>query len=273
MSHLTTIQSDHLSRAWEQVLKEIIRYGEDVWIGDVHEKRKIREVCANIKFGHPAIEQMYGLDVHPKFPSGKQFIKQHVDEYLIRDGNYNPHNFDYTYINQMRNYDMGDRKVDQLANMREAIREEQQDPDLCNNRHVVLVADLNLIDKKHPTCLQLLQLRRIEGKYYSLRLVFRSHDYGSAILSNLCGLATCIQQIVLEPIGCELREIILTSQSAHVYETDRDIVEDVTGLDWDTRKPVNKTRRKTIQSIQEEDITNTTDRLIERCKEYMRWRK
>jgi len=64
-----------------------------------------------------------------------------------------------------------------------------------------------------------------DGKVH-LPTLFRSHDFGAAYPANLYGLSKLLEYVA-ERVGVELGTITTISISAHVYDHDWDMVENV----------------------------------------------
>jgi len=285
MTHMMLIESTDFSECWEKILKCIVMYGDNVEFGDIDEIKRMREVHGTVRlYGTHAISQVLNLDVHPSWQLKGQALQDHVNDYLVSEEELieqvDPVNgFEYTYQNFMRRYGIGkdygcgmyEQHIDQLSLVKDALLEEQKHPTLSSNRHFIFVNHYSMMNKTSPACLQMIFVRRITGNKYSVRYVFRSQDAAQAWMSNTCALTTCMNEFVFKPSNTVIEEIIYDSLSLHVYANDKDLVESVTGIDWDTRKPKNKTSRTTIHSIHQSALNKTLDKISERCEEMKKY--
>ena len=80
-----------------------------------------------------------------------------------------------------------------------------------------------------PPCFNWFQLRLTEKNKVSLRVLFRSHDYGNANFANFGAIIRAFQDEVISPAGGILEELICVSTSAHLYNNDLDMVENLIG--------------------------------------------
>lgn len=263
----------NFNKSWEHILKDIVLHGNNITFGDMSELKNAREIHMTLQLYGDAIKQTLNCDVHPMYPIRGQALLDHVADYQVSQSELkqqvNPETgYAYTYQFQLRNYGID---CDQLENMRNKIIEEQKHPTLASNRLFAMVNDVKFLNNKNPPCLQSVYVRRLQGNEYAVRYIFRSHDIFGGLLSNNPALTNCLNEFVFKPSNTRIAEITFDSLSAHVYETDSQIVEQITGLDWDTRKPKNKTSRTTIHSIHQSALNKTLDKISERCEEMKKY--
>ena len=110
---------------------------------------------------------------------------------------------------------------------------------IMSNRNIGVLYQPEMHNMRDKPCFNWFQIRYTGQGKGSLRLLFRSHDYGDALWANLSSIGYGFDELVFKPCGVELEEIICTSASAHVYENESSMVEKMTGIKWDTIKTTN----------------------------------
>lgn len=140
-----------------------------------------------------AIKEYHQVFLSPKMPSGVS----------------------YTYGNRLMRYPSGKSYLDQIKTA--IIRNLKASPD---SRRAVATTLVPPIDAKsdEPPCITQLQALQANGRLNFLVTV-RSHDIFKAAIPNAFGLRT-LQARVARETGFEMGALQITSQSAHIYETD-----------------------------------------------------
>jgi thymidylate synthase len=134
------------------------------------------------------------------------------------------HSFVTAYLDQ---YDLSvNDYVDQMENSRNSLKKAIEEGIQTNRICGVLwnPCDYMLND---PPCFNHFQARLLEKNKVSLRVLFRSHDFGNACFANWCAIIRVFQDEVIKPAGGILEEFICVSESAHVYSNDEDMVTDL----------------------------------------------
>jgi thymidylate synthase len=80
-----------------------------------------------------------------------------------------------------------------------------------------------------PPCFRSWQLRVSEKNKVSLRIIMRSSDCGNAYAANLGAFIRVFTDLVINPAGGKLEEIIFIAFSEHLYEGDMSMVEALIG--------------------------------------------
>ena len=136
------------------------------------------------------------------------------------DDQLNPFGFDYTYPEQLRDFQKGfDTRYDQLSLTKGGLQADIE-AGTQNNRRVGVLYHPILQDERELPCFNWYQCRyQLNGKV-SLRLLFRSHDWGTAVWANMSTGAYVFDELVFKPLGLEIEEITCHSTSAHIYDND-----------------------------------------------------
>lgn len=213
---------DDITKMNDHVWVTGLMQGKKILFGDKAEPKPATEMFAVLQFYGNATRQFYRGEV----PKGWLFKEQAVSEYAKMLADCNRGEQPYTYGERLNAYDVGGGYlVDQLATSRDKL-EEEIESDIQSNRNVGML--WNPVDAllQSPPCFNWYQVRTLEpgSTDVSLRLLFRSHDYGNGYAANLCGITKVFTDKVIEPAGGKLEEIILVSTSGHIYDNDLDMV-------------------------------------------------
>ena len=235
-------------RLWELLRDR----GNPITFGDSAERKKATEAHITLHISGYALEQIRRGEV----PDGWKFRGDAVKEYMktFSDNpddrpkghtyNYAERLFEYIVGNTVKidlkfknliarlkgdfepNYEIEYVKVNQLKYMRELLELSMAEK-VTSNRIVAITLQpgKDYLTRDMP-CLQFLQLRALEGRRCSLRILYRSHDYGDAVWANLCYIIAGIEKYVTDPANARIVEIILTSTSGHIYDHSMDMVND-----------------------------------------------
>jgi len=139
-------------------------------------------------------------------------IQQYFDVFLSPD---TPEGVKYTYGNRLQQYPNGNTTIDELQEI--ILKELRDSPD---TRRAVATTLVPAIDKdsKEPPCITQIQCLQTDGKLHLL-VTARSHDIFKAAIPNAFGLLT-LQKKLADESGFEVGALQITSQSAHIYESD-----------------------------------------------------
>jgi len=234
-------ESDDMDFLNREITSKIMKEGKDITFG--YERKEARETCMLIHLFGKAVAQL----TNGKTPQGYVFGGEKLQLFRqmgIAD-DVNPSGHAYTYQQMLREFPDGPRQFDQLENARKLIATCIEE-DRFENGIVGVLYHPDQWDAKERPCWNWVQFLYMGNGEISLRLVFRSHDYGTALWANLSFILYMIRHFVASPNDCKVTEVILLSTSAHIYEGDSQIAERITGHSWDDREPEKETLRQKI---------------------------
>lgn len=200
------IREKKLIAAWSRVVEKIMKYGcvRKTEYGDLgRELMGVMWIIEN--------EQLDEF-VMPKFPhsvcerigltkdAAREYGKTYLDSAL-------PTGVSYTYGQRLG------KPIDQIASIVKRLKENKY------SRRAVATTLRPREDctSESPPCLNLVQVM-VDEKVHVLA-TFRSHDIFKASLANAIGLLG-LQEHIAKELGLPCGRIIITSQSAHIYEND-----------------------------------------------------
>lgn len=128
-----------------------------------------------------------------------------------------PAGVSYTYGNRLMRYPSNGNAIDQIAEV--ILKELKSSPDTRRATATTMVPSIDK-DSKEPPCITQIQVLQNNGKLHLLVTV-RSHDIFKAAIPNAFGLRA-LQQRIAKEAGFEMGYLQITSQSAHIYESDWD---------------------------------------------------
>jgi len=132
-------------------------------------------------------------------------IRAYADKEIL--GKIIPDGFTYTYGSELQ------EPVDQIARVVEILKE-----DPSSRKATMKIGSPQRLFEQDPPCCVIVDLK-LRKHLLNMSLVFRSHDYGSALYPNLRAFGM-LQQQIADLIGCGYGILTCTSFSAHVYESD-----------------------------------------------------
>jgi thymidylate synthase len=205
------------------MVKTILNEGEDITFGDAEEKKYARNIYGVLILERPAIVK--AIDKTPKtYPWGGKKAQVFRDEFLAdcRKLEVSKQGFDYTYPDLLKcfhaknsEYGMNQFYVS-LDKLREDIK-----TGISSNRNIgVLYNPCTMYKMKNLPCFNEFQVVYEGDAKGSLRLTFRSHDWGTAVWANIMSIANAFNELVFKPADCKLNNIIINSYSAHIYKND-----------------------------------------------------
>ena len=225
---------DHLHK---EITSGIVESGKDITFG--YEKKHARDTCMTIQIWGKAVKRLLNGSTPKGFPFSGDKLKEFNRQGVMDDPN--PFDFVYTYQELLRDFNTSTefeyRGTDQLENIRIRLKKIIY-IDVKDNGMVGVLFHPNMLNWDEKPCWNWLQVTYLGDKKLSVRLLFRSHDYGTAMWANLSFILHLLRYFVARPNECEIVEVILFSSSAHIYEGDMDNAEDVSGVAWDVRKNV-----------------------------------
>jgi len=232
LSIIKTYSSDNIDVLNEKLWRDIYYDGNPLVFGSESEPKAAREVFAVIQLYGKALDDLYT----GKLPKGWKFGEAANKIYIEMLKNPDKGEQPYTYGERLHSYftathdRLGEWFVTQnqmvsvMGKLRVAIKTETQ-----NNRICGVIWNPVDIDLKDPPCFNWFQLRLSEKNKVSLRVLFRSHDYGNANFANFGAIIRCFVDEVIGPAGGVLEELICVSASAHLHDNDSDMIEAVVG--------------------------------------------
>lgn len=192
--------------------------GNPLAFGDISERKYAKEIDGTLQiYGYGISKVLKGHTPRGFLWGGnkvKILQKQFVDDQL------NPFEFDYTYPEQLRDFQKGfDQRYDQLSLTKGGLKVDME-AEILNNRRVGVLYHPILHDEKELPCFNWYQCRYQGSDKVSLRVLFRSHDWGTAVWANASTVTYVFDELVFKPLGLEIEEIICHSTSAHIYNND-----------------------------------------------------
>lgn len=262
------IEGNNLEKINKQILSSIINNGRNINFGSSSEIKQARETHITVHIHGNAINNLIKGKIPKSCNFGQMATKEFQKSFLGLETN--PKGFMYAYPELLKEYpnsnhkgiikyirkviieyekitsdehvmikdteliDVGKNTINQLEISR-LMLEEDKKQNLQSNRNIGILYHPYMWDMKEKPCFNWYQVRYLGNDKVSVRILFRSHDYGDAVMPNLAGLAKVFVELVLKPNNCELIEIILTSTSAHIYEQSSEDAERTTGNKWERK--------------------------------------
>lgn len=235
--------SDDINYLYRKITEDIVVDGNSIKFGNKYEIKNAREIFAIVQIYGKAINKILNGITPQKFRWSGKKIKDYQQSFLIpikkikeksinnNKMDQNQESFEYTYIDLLRNYKNGDCYIDQIELSKNKLKEDLE-LNIQSNQNVGILYNPSYSNLINPPCFNWYQIRLLSKNEVSLRLLFRSNDYGDAVWANLCGIAFAFNELVIKNNGCILKEIILISTSAHIYDKESDLAEEVSGFKW-----------------------------------------
>lgn len=219
---------ENIDKLHKEITSAIVSEGNDRTFG--YENKTAKDTCMTIHIWGNAVKRL----MNGSTPKGFIFNGDKVKEFqhLSVSDDPNPFNHVYTYPQMLREYPMPDGKtIDQLDSIRERLDNNVLE-DKFDNGLVGVIYHPSFHKSPEKMCWQWLQVYYLGDGKVSLRLLFRSHDYGVAMWANLAFILYMMRHFVTRACECEIAEVILFSASAHIYETDQDDAVKASGIEW-----------------------------------------
>ncbi len=203
------VRGERIVEVWVHLLAAVLAFGRRDLTAYTVRQRELLDVVATITAEETD-------DLPDWLPLTREQSDAYYPQLLTAE---RPENVAYTYGERL--YDFGGR--DQIAAMVDEIKATRY-----SRRAVAALWDpARDPGAADPPCLNLLQARARGGKLY-LTAYFRSHDIYRAWLMNAFGLRR-LQAHIAERIGnCMLGDLVLISQSAHIYADSWDAARRIT---------------------------------------------
>jgi thymidylate synthase len=154
-----------------------------------------------------------------RIPADISWNEERLEEYakqLITGENVQ--DFEYTYGQRLRNWN---EQIDQIAYVIDKLK---HNPTTRRATAVTWVPTVDTVVDEVP-CM-IIDDFKIRGEMVNLTTLFRSHDFAGAYPANLYGLSRLMEYVASE-VGVKPGMITTLSASAHIYEHDWDMIEEI----------------------------------------------
>ena len=202
------IRANSISDAWYRGLNLIWNHGHEV----TDERGSMIREYLNLMI---VIQNPY-IDRIPKDISWNEERLEEYAKQLISGENVQ--DFEYTYGQRLRNWN---QEIDQIAYVIDKLK---QNPTTRRATAVTWIPTIDTVVDEVP-CM-IIDDFKIRGGKVNLTTLFRSHDFAGAYPANLYGLSRLLEYVADE-VGVSPGMITTISASAHIYEHDWDMVEDI----------------------------------------------
>ncbi len=202
---------------WLRVLDRIMRYGTIKGTQYGAQQRELIGVTWVIEDEDPDNPKMdvdWPESLKKATSLNQDAINHYRSVFLSPDA---PEGVSYTYGNRIMRYPDAKGYIDQIEEV--ILKELKSSPDTRRGIATTMVPSIDK-DSKEPPCITQLQVLQNNGKLHLLVTV-RSHDIFKAAMPNAFGLRA-LQARIAKEAGFELGYLQITSQSAHIYESDWD---------------------------------------------------
>ncbi len=201
--------------AWTRVVDRIMRYGTIKGTQYGTQQRELIGVTWVIEIEDPDNPKMdvdWPESLKNTIGLNRDAIEHYRSVFLSPE---KPEGVTYTYGNRLMRYPDGGKTIDQIEEV--ILKELKSSPDTRRATATTMVPPLDK-NSKEPPCITQIQVLQNGGKLHMLVTV-RSHDIFKAGIPNAFGLRALQQRIVKEA-GFDMGYLQITSQSAHIYESD-----------------------------------------------------
>jgi thymidylate synthase len=202
------IRANSISDAWYRGLNLIWNHGQEVM--DERGSRIREYLNLMIVIQNPYIDRI-PKDISWNEERLEEYAKQLITGENVQD-------FEYTYGQRLRNWN---EEIDQIAYVIDKLK---QNPTTRRATAVTWVPTIDTVVDEVP-CM-IIDDFKIRGGKVNLTTLFRSHDFAGAYPANLYGLSRLLEYVAGE-VGVSPGMITTISASAHIYEHDWDMVEDI----------------------------------------------
>jgi thymidylate synthase len=202
------IRANSISDAWYRGLNLIWNHGHEVT--DERGSRIREYLNLMIVIQNPYIDRI-PKDISWNEERLEEYAKQLITGENVQD-------FEYTYGQRLRNWN---EEIDQIAYVIDKLK---QNPTTRRATAVTWVPTIDTVVDEVP-CM-IIDDFKIRGGKVNLTTLFRSHDFAGAYPANLYGLSRLLEYVAGE-VGVSPGMITTISASAHIYEHDWDMVEDI----------------------------------------------
>lgn len=218
-------EGDNIDTLYHDITKCIVTEGTELIFGSQREIKHGREIFAVVQIYGKAISDILAGKTPKDYLWSGQKIRKFMNSFIQEITN--PTGFVYTYPELLKSYPMGDDKTfDQLHAAKEALAYDKNHG-LQGNRNVGILWSPIFVNNDSCPCFNWFKVRYLGNGKVSLILLFRSQDHLNASWGNLCSIGYAFNYFVISPNLCTIDEIILISDSAHIYENDTQQAEGV----------------------------------------------
>lgn len=202
------IKAKSISDAWHRGLNIIWNHGQVI----TDERGSEIKEFMNLMI---VIEDPYTDRIPEEIAWNEERLEEYAKQLISGE---NVQDFEYTYGQRLRNWN---EKVDQIEYAIEKLKENP------TSRRAIAVTWIPHVDTKvdEVPCMMLDDFKIRDGKVH-LTTLFRSHDFGGAYPANLYGLSKLLEYVA-ERIGVAPGMITTISISAHIYDHDWELVENI----------------------------------------------
>ena len=202
------IRANSINDAWYRGLNLIWNHGHEVT--DERGSRIREYLNLMIVIQDPYIDRI-PKDISWNEERLEEYAKQLISGENVQD-------FEYTYGQRLRNWN---EEIDQIAYVIDKLK---QNPTTRRATAVTWIPTIDTVVDEVP-CM-IIDDFKIRGGKVNLTTLFRSHDFAGAYPANLYGLSRLLEYVAGE-VGVSPGMITTISASAHIYEHDWDMVEDI----------------------------------------------
>lgn len=209
------VRGKNVVNVWLRVLDRIMRYGTIKGTQYGTQQRELIGVTWVIEAEDPDSPKMdvdWPESLRQTIGLNQDAINHYRSVFLSAEA---PEGVSYTYGNRLMRYPSADGPIDQIEEV--ILKELRSSPDTRRGIATTIVPPIDK-DSKEPPCITQIQVLQNNGKLHLLVTV-RSHDIFKAAIPNAFGLRALQARLVKEA-GFEMGYLQITSQSAHVYESD-----------------------------------------------------
>ncbi len=214
------VRGQTIISAWTRVVERIMRYGT---IKGTQYGSQQKELIGLTWVIHS--EDPTNFQIPEDWPEGlrqvtgatHEAINEYHEVFLSSE---KPEGVSYTYGNRLMRYPVPGSDAEEIDQVVESIIANlKESPD---TRRAVATTMVPWIDAKssEPPCITQVQCIQTDGKLHML-VTARSHDIFKAAVPNAFGLRM-LQSRIAQETGFALGALQITSQSAHIYESDWD---------------------------------------------------
>lgn len=238
-SPIKLISTDSIDKAYIEWAKQIKDNGHPMVFGNPLQPKAATHTIAILQLYGTAITRILDGETPLHFPWDGKKVKEFMSTYDQEVEN--PHNFVYTYPNLISRQPCVEQvdkanpemvKVSYIDQMTVAKNKLSQaiSTEMFDTRNVGVLYNPSFRYTDSRPCFNWFQVQHTGDGDTTLIVVFRSHDYGSAVWANICAISHWFNERVITPAGGVLREVIVVSTSAHIHDYDMDIVTKLTSL-------------------------------------------
>jgi thymidylate synthase len=227
------VRGDFVIEAWSRVVERIMRYGLIKGTQYGQKQRELIGVTWVITKEDPVSPQLptdWPDDLKKVTGATMQAIDQYHSVFLSAE---KPESITYTYGNRLMRYPTPvSGNLNQIEEV--IVAQFRKSPD---TRRAVATTMVPWLDKDsdEPPCITQVQAIQANNQLHFLVTV-RSHDIFKAAIPNAFGLRM-LQKIISDQLGFSLGALQITSQSAHIYESDWDAAKKLARCFYWDRQP------------------------------------